>query len=160
MPVVSSLSAATTSTGSAGGGVRAVPATAQHLDDSHADEVGGSVEVVVRLALDHELSATKYLHGDGSYQPYVDAQGEGTYTDVLPNGTTTTRPIGAEPGERPAKKPNGGVIAVQSSLFQEEMVPVYQASQERGACPNCGSSQMYFSEGCSTCVVCGHSDCS
>ena len=104
--------------------------------------------------------AAKYLTEEGAYQPYVDAQGEGTYTEVLPDGTTATKPIaGAEPA-RAGRRPNGELTALQSSLFEKDMVPVYAATQERGACTNCGSSQMYFSEGCSTCVVCGHSECS
>jgi len=105
--------------------------------------------------------SAKYLDNTGTYQPYVDAQGEGTYTEaggagVLP-GTSPTPGNGGPSG---AARPVGLVVAVQESMIAgDEMVPIYDVAQERGACPTCGSSQMYFSEGCVTCVVCGFSEC-
>ncbi len=105
--------------------------------------------------------AAKYLDNTGSYQPYVDAQGEGTYSEA---GVTGELPLGSStPGDGdPADStpPAGPVVAVQESMIAgHEMVPVYDVAQERGACSTCGSSQMYFSEGCVTCVVCGFSEC-
>ena len=98
----------------------------------------------------------KYLENDGSYRPYVDLQGEGTYTEaaaVEPGYETV-----GDPSTKPAAAAR--VTAVQGSMFQQEFVPVYESAQEQGACPSCGSSQMYFAEGCATCVVCGYSQCS
>jgi ribonucleoside-diphosphate reductase alpha chain len=101
--------------------------------------------------------AAKYLDNTGSYQPYIDAQGEGTYTeDAQPKSSSTD----SNKRKDSSPRPNGAVIAVQESMIAgREMVPVYDVAQEQGACPTCGGSQMYFSEGCVTCVVCGFSEC-
>ncbi|MCY4110237.1 MAG: TSCPD domain-containing protein, partial [Chloroflexi bacterium] len=97
--------------------------------------------------------SSKYLKEDGAYKPYVDLQGEGTYT----NGGTTEEVQTPAPSKSPTRPK---VTALQGAMFQQEFVPVYDSAQEQGACVSCGSSQMYFSEGCATCVVCGHSQCS
>ena len=97
--------------------------------------------------------SSKYLKEDGAYKPYVDLQGEGTYT----NGGTTEEVQTPAPSKSPTRSK---VTALQGAMFQQEFVPVYDSAQEQGACVSCGSSQMYFSEGCATCVVCGHSQCS
>jgi ribonucleoside-diphosphate reductase alpha chain len=107
-------------------------------------------------AIAHAVSA-KYLEDDGSYRPYVDFQGEGTYTEVESANRGFEKSAESSQQQQSASVK---VTAVQGSMFQEEFVPVYESTQEQGACANCGSSQMYFSEGCVTCVVCGHSQCS
>jgi ribonucleoside-diphosphate reductase alpha chain len=107
-------------------------------------------------AIAHSISA-KYLEDDGSYRPYVDLQGEGTYTSI---GTEDSEFAQQETSPKHPQSMAAKVTALQGSMFQEELVPVYESAQEQGACANCGSSQMYFSEGCVTCVVCGHSQCS
>ena len=101
--------------------------------------------------------STKYLEEDGSYKPYVDLQGEGTYTNGGPANEGFETPAHAAQSRQ---SPRAKVTAVQGAMFQQEFVPVYESAQEQGACVSCGSSQMYFSEGCVTCVVCGHSQCS
>ena len=106
-------------------------------------------------AIAHAVSA-KYLEDDGSYRPYVDLQGEGTYTEAGSANGGFENPAESAPRQQSAA---AKVTAVQGSMFQQEFVPVYESAQEQGACTNCGSSQMYFSEGCVTCVVCGHSHC-
>ncbi len=104
--------------------------------------------------------AAKYLDNTGTYQPYVDAQGEGTYTEPGESGLPVAAPSGNGGEATDSSEPVGRVVAVQESMIAgSEMVPVYEVAQERGACPTCGSSQMYFSEGCVTCVVCGFSEC-
>ena len=70
------------------------------------------------------------------------------------------RPALVGAAEQVAVKIHGSLGACSGLLIAgSEMVPVYEVAQERGACPTCGSSQMYFSEGCVTCVVCGFSEC-
>ncbi len=101
--------------------------------------------------------STKYLEEDGSYKPYVDLQGEGTYTNGGPANEGFETPAHAAQSRQ---SPRAKVTAVQGAMFQQEFVPVYESAQEQGACVSCGSSQMYFSEGCVKCVVCGHSQCS
>jgi ribonucleoside-diphosphate reductase alpha chain len=72
-------------------------------------------------------------------------------------GETRSEPEQAAPEQGP--ETDGGGVAVEAESETDSTQSLIDAG-ESPECPECGSMDLYYSEGCKTCQSCGWSECS
>ena len=75
--------------------------------------------------------------------------------DDVDAGVADGEAVDADVGASPTEQTDGGAVAADADDATDALI----AAGESPECPDCGSMNLYYSEGCKTCESCGWSEC-